>query len=415
MSNRAGRDTPMIIQHVEEACVRGRKIRRMDLIGIKQIMLALTVIGTTALTLLPRPSLAQVESGQADAVVSPRPPPGESGYMLQSREQLEQLTAPIALYPDSLVAQILAASTFPAQVVEADRWLTAHPDLKGDALARAVDQQRWDPSVKALAAFPSVLGNMDKNIDWTSSLGDSYYNQQEDVMSTIQAMRERAMQAGTLKTTDQQTVVAQDSTIVIQPTNPDTVFVPAYDPWLVYGSALAPWSGWYPYPGVWYSGPYLSFGLGFGMGPFSGFGWGWPNWGCNWHAHHHGVLYGNHPYHSRSTTFYNRNAYYRGGGARRIDSAVHSGRPGGRTDGHGVGGGHDVFNRPGGAVRPFGGSQRAMRGYGAPEQRHSGAFGGYGHGGVARSYSSHGRMSSGAIAHGGGRAGGGFGGGHGHR
>ena len=101
------------------------------------------------------------------------------------------LVAPIALYPDSLVAQILAASTFPEQVVEADRWVQAHPDLKGDALGQAVDQQPWDPSVKALAAFPSVLGNMDKNLSWTSSLGDAYYNQQQDVMDAVQVMRQQ--------------------------------------------------------------------------------------------------------------------------------------------------------------------------------------------------------------------------------
>ena len=104
------------------------------------------------------------------------------------------------------MAQILAASTFPEQVVEADRWVQAHPDLKGDALGQAVDQQPWDPSVKALTAFPSVLGNMDKNLSWTSSLGDAYYNQQQDVMDAVQVMRQRAQQAGNLKTTPQQTV-----------------------------------------------------------------------------------------------------------------------------------------------------------------------------------------------------------------
>jgi hypothetical protein len=107
---------------------------------------------------------------QAPAQAPSRPP-----YMEQTAEQLEQLAAPIALYPDSLVAQILAASTFPEQVVDADRWVQAHPDLKGEALAQAVDQLLWDPSVKALTAFPSVLGNMDKNLSWTSSLGDAYY------------------------------------------------------------------------------------------------------------------------------------------------------------------------------------------------------------------------------------------------
>ena len=134
-----------------------------------------------------------------------RPPP----YTQQTPEQLQQLVAPIALYPDSLVAQILAASTFPDQVVEADRWVQAHPGLQGDALGQAVDQQPWDPSVKALTAFPSVLGNMDKNLSWTSSLGDAYYNQQQDVMDAIQVMRQRAQEAGKLRTTPQQVVTAQ--------------------------------------------------------------------------------------------------------------------------------------------------------------------------------------------------------------
>ncbi|HLB88391.1 MAG TPA: DUF3300 domain-containing protein [Terriglobales bacterium] len=113
-------------------------------------------------------------------------------YIQETPEQLQQLVAPIALYPDSLVAQILAASTFPEHVVEADQWVHAHPDLKGEALAQAVDQQPWDPSVKALTAFPSVLGNMDKNLSWTSSLGDAYYNQEQDVMDAVQVRRQCA-------------------------------------------------------------------------------------------------------------------------------------------------------------------------------------------------------------------------------
>ena len=149
-------------------------------------------------------------SAHQDAPAPPQaaPPPTAQAppYTQQTPEQLQQLVAPIALYPDSLVAQILAASTFPEQVVEADRWVQAHPDLKGDALGQAVDQQPWDPSVKALTAFPSVLGNMDKNLSWTSSLGDAYYNQQQDVMDAVQVMRQRAERAGNLKTTPQQVV-----------------------------------------------------------------------------------------------------------------------------------------------------------------------------------------------------------------
>src|SRR5271163_3447620 len=141
-------------------------------------------------------------------------------YTQQTPEQLQQLVAPIALYPDSLVAQILAASTFPEQVVEADRWVQAHPDLKGDDLGQAADQQPWDPSVKALVAFPSVLGNMDKNLSWTSSLGDAYYNQEQDVMDAIQVMRRRAEQAGNLNSTSEQTVTTADSDIQIDAVDP---------------------------------------------------------------------------------------------------------------------------------------------------------------------------------------------------
>src|ERR1700733_6628609 len=165
------------------------------------------------------------------------PDPGQSApaYAQQTPEELQRLVAPIALYPDSLVAQILAASTFPEQVVEADRWVQANPDLKGADLGNAVDKEPWDPSVKALAAFPSVLGNMDKNLSWTSSLGDAYYNQQEDVMAAVQVMRRRAQAAGNLKTTPHLKVTDQDSDIDIEPADPDVVYVPAYDPWLIYG------------------------------------------------------------------------------------------------------------------------------------------------------------------------------------
>src|SRR5271154_3102846 len=211
---------------------------------------------------------AQDQDAQAPAQPSQAPP-----YTQQTADQLQQLVAPIALYPDSLVAQVLAASTFPAEIVEADRWVQANPNLKGDALAQAVDQQNWDPSVKALTAFPSVLANMDKNLSWTSSLGDAYYNQQNDVMDAVQVMRQKAQSSGNLQSTSQQTVQTQGSSIVIQPANPQIVYVPAYDPWVVYGGPIAPWPYWYNYPGIWYGGPYLSFGVGFGIGFYGGYGW----------------------------------------------------------------------------------------------------------------------------------------------
>jgi uncharacterized membrane protein YgcG len=320
-------------------------------------------------------------------------------YQTQSPEQLQQLVAPIALYPDSLVAQILAASTFPEQVVEADRWVQNHQDLKGEALGQAVDKEPWDPSVKALTAFPSVLGNMDKNLSWASSLGDAYYNQQQDVADAVQVMRQKAQQAGNLSSTPQQTVKTEGSTVIIEPAAPDVVYVPAYDPWVVYGPGIVAWPGWYPYPGIWFGGPSLFFGAGFGIGYFGGFGWGWGHWGYDWHNHY--ASFNHERYFSHSTTFYNRNAYYRGGrgGFRPQDRSFAS---------HG-----NVYNRPGASPRPFEGSNRAARGFAEPHGQsnvHSGAFSGYDHGGESRGYSARGSASFGG---GGGFHGGGGGGAHG--
>ncbi len=347
----------------------------------------------------------------------------EQQYAQQTPEQLQQLVAPIALYPDSLVAQILAASTFPDQVVEADRWVQAHPDLKGDALGQAVDQQPWDPSVKALTAFPSVLGNMDKNLSWTSSLGDAYYNQQEDMMDAVQVMRQRAQEAGNLTSTPQQTVTTQDSTIIIEPASPEVVYVPAYDPWVVYGGPIVAWPGWYPYPGIWYGGPYLSFGVGFGIGYFGGYGWGWHHWGSDWH--NRVVIHDHERYRSRSNTFYNRNNYYRGGDARggvnRDRGGYNGDRGGDRARGNegnrppngNTGGRGGDYNRPGPTTTPFNGNAQAARGYAEPRGQsgvRSGAFSNYDHGGQERSFSSRGSASfGGGGARGGGARGGGGG------
>jgi len=354
-------------------------------------VLSLGLLFATSAQNLPAYQDAQTPPSSQDQV----PPQGGQAppYAQQTPEQLQRLVAPIALYPDSLVAQVLAAATFPEQIVEADRWVQTHSDFKGDALGQAVDQQPWDPSVKALAAFPSVLGNMDKNLSWTSSLGDAYYNQQQDVMDAVQVMRQKAQASGNLKSTTQQNVTTEGSTVVIQPAEPDVVYVPAYDPWLVYGYPLVAWPGWYPYPGIWYDGPFLSFGVGFGIGWYGGFGWGWGNWGFDWHNHY--AVYNRGRYYSTSRTFYNRGNYYRGG------------RPGGP-------GGRGGFDRPGGGARPFNGDRQAARGYAQPRGQsgtRSGAFSGYDRGGETRSFSSRGSSSFGG---GGGFRGGGGGGGR-HR
>ncbi len=226
--------------------------------------------------------------------------PGQGTPM--TAQELQSIVAPIALYPDSLVAQILNAATFPDQIAVANYWLEQNKSLTGSALMKAVDGQSWDPSVKALTQFPSVLNNMAQNLTWTSQLGEAYHNQQADVMSAIQTLRAQAKAAGNLKSTPQMTVVQQSpQVIVIQPANPQVVYVPTYNPTIVYGTP-------YVVPG--YSTGdlvatgLLSFGAGIAVGALmSGgcCGWGWSSWNCNWYhggAYYHGYpYYGNNAWH----------------------------------------------------------------------------------------------------------------------
>ena len=268
-----------------------------------------------------------------------------------------------------------------------------HTDLKGQQLGQEVDQQPWDPSVKALTEFPSVLANMDKNLSWTSSLGDAYVNQQQDVMNAVQVMRDRAEKSGNLKTTSQEKVTNQGQTIVIEPANPQVVYVPEYDPWLVYGAPLVAWPGWYPYPGLYLTGPGIAFGFGFEPLFFGGFGWGWHNWGFDWH--HHNIIYNHNTYISRSRIFVNRNTFNRGRGG-----FNHAG---------GFRGSSGFYSRGEGGSRGFGGAS-APHGSFAPHAQpgtHSGAFSGFNHGGTARGFSSRGGSSFGGGFHGGGGHGGG--------
>jgi hypothetical protein len=221
-----------------------------------------------------------------------------------STAQLQQLVAPIALYPDSLVAQVLAASTYPAEVVEAQRWMTQHQGLTAQQRADEVNKLSWDPSIKSLIAFPSVLANMDKNLSWTSSLGQAYVQNPQEVMNTIQQLRQSAQNAGHLSSTSQETVTTQGQDIVIQPVDPEVVYVPEYDPWLVYGPPLVAWPGWYGYPGLYLGTPGIFFGVGIGIGAFAAFGWGWHHWGFDWA--HRAVMFNHHTFISRSRTVIDR-------------------------------------------------------------------------------------------------------------
>jgi len=201
-----------------------------------------------------------------------------------SAEELQQLVAPIALYPDALVAQVLGAATFPDEIADAASWLQQHSSLTGKNLVKAVDGQPWDPSVKALTQFPTVMGNLGKNLSWTSALGEAYHTQSAEVMAAVQVLRAKALAAGNLKSGSQIKVVTESpQVIVIQPANPQVVYVPMYNPAVVYG---------YPYVTPGYStatvvaAAAIAFGVGIAVGAMMSGGatWGYSYWNCNWHS-----------------------------------------------------------------------------------------------------------------------------------
>src|SRR5579875_969107 len=237
------------------------------------------------------------------------PPP--QAYNPLSPEQLDRLVAPIALYPDSLVAQILAASTYPNEIVDADNFLRANRGLPPDELGNMADQMNWDPSVKSLIAFPSVLDNLNDNMGWTSQLGDAYYNQPQDVMNAVQDMRARAYAAGTLRSGPQLVVNYNPGDIIIAPANPDVYYVPWYNPWVVYGAPIVAWGGYYPPPrpvGFFVAaGVAFGFGIGIAVATWNHWGWGCHHWGMGWRDRT--IVYQRNVYISRSVTVINYGYY----------------------------------------------------------------------------------------------------------
>ena len=217
-------------------------------------------------------------------------------------EQLEQLVAPIALYPDALVAQILTASTYPEQVKFANEWRQSQRNASPGDIAAGADAQAWDPSLKALTAFPQVLEQMARNLQWTGDLGNAYYNQPQDVLGAVQVMRQRARTAGNLESTPQETVNYDQGNIELEPPNPDVVYVPSYDPWSVYGRSVSPYPGFSLVGelGQFFGSSPVSYGLGMVMTAFGQTPWGWLGWGLNWLSQ--SVLFGNHEYYSHSNT-----------------------------------------------------------------------------------------------------------------
>ena len=402
-------------------------------------------------TILALTSITQVAISQTSSSVASTIPTAAPSLTLAplSADKLDALVAPIALYPDSLVAQILAAATNPEDVATAEQWLKQNNSLSGSMLVSAIDEQPWDPSTKALTQFPSVLADLATNLPWTSSLGEAFSRQQSDVMSAVQRMRAKAKAAGTLTSTSQVKVVQQNpSTIVIQPASSQTIYVPQYNPALVYGAPIV-----VPYytPPVVVASPVLAWGQGITVNVGWGGGWGgWGAWNCNWGGG--GVFYNNnvwinnntynnyHPwgpgwgphgpygpngpggggYHPIGPIGPGGGGYHpsgpNGGGGQPNGPGGGGYRPSGPGGGGQQGGGSNSFHPGGGGYQPQGGSANGGRSGGFNGgDRNSNGFGG----GGQRSYMSgngmndraagmRGRSSMGRGGWGGGR---GFGGG----
>ena len=383
------------------------------------------VISFILVTVPPQCAYGYQDSGSAPANGSGSPTEGAP----RSASELQALVAPIALYPDALVAQLLSASTFPDQVAIANYWLQQNKNLTGSSLMQAVDKQTWDPSVKALTQFPSVLSNMATNLTWASSLGEAYHDQSADVMTAVQTLRAQAKAKGNLNSNQQIKVVEQSpQTIVIQSANPQVVYVPQYDPAVIYG---------YPYVVPSYVAPaystgdlvaasVLSFGAGIAVGAMmSGgcCGWGYSSWNCGWHGtaviYHGGGYYGNSAWHG---------GYYNGGYHNSYgynNSYNHNGNNynnyhGGNTYNKNVSGNTVNVNRQSAqnfnADRSSGSNSWAHDNSGAGKSNafsgmdgHSGGFGGSG-GWSSRADSGRGWGSMRSSGFGGGRFGGGGGG-----
>jgi hypothetical protein len=249
----------------------------------------------------------------------PSPPSAQAASPLEQPakippDQLDSLVAPIALYPDPMLAQTLAASTYPLELIQLQQWLARNSGLKDKALADAVIKQPWDPSIQALAALPEVVKRLADDIQWTTDLGNAFLAQQSDVLDAVQRMRKRAQDTGNLKSTEQQKVetkvIESKSVIVVEQADPQVVYVPSYDPVVVYGAPVYPYPPiYYPPAGYYAAGIAISFGVGMMMGAAWGGGWGW---GCGWG--------GNNNININNNNNFNRNSNIGGGNRNNIGS-----------------------------------------------------------------------------------------------
>src|SRR5271168_1060691 len=230
-------------------------------------------------------------------------------------DQLDSLVAPVALYPDPLLAQVLAASTYPLEIIQLQQWMTANPGLKDKALADAVAKQNWDPSVQGLAGLPDVVKRLADDVKWTTDLGNAFLAQQNDVMDAVQRMRAKAQGQGNLKSSEQVKVETQTveskQVIVIQQSNPQIVYVPSYNPVVVYGPPVYPYPPiYYPPPGAYVAGMAISFGVGVAMGAMWSGGWGY---NCGWHGGNNNITINN-------NNNFNRNTNINGGNRNNINN-----------------------------------------------------------------------------------------------
>src|SRR6201984_2762303 len=264
------------------------------------------------LILLPGDTLAYISSPSQQAAPST---PNQASKI--PSDQLDSLVAPIALYPDPLLAQAVAASTYPLEIIQLRQWLEKNKGLKDKALADAVAKEPLDPSVQALAALPDVVKRLADDIQWTTDLGNAFLAQQSDVMEAAQRMRKKAQEKGNLKSTEQQkvetTVVNSQPVIVIEQANPQVVYVPSYNPTVVYGPPVYPYPPiTYPPPGYYAAGMAISFGVGVAMGAMWSGGWGY---GCGWGGNNDVTINRNNSFNRNvNASGGNRAANVRGGG-----------------------------------------------------------------------------------------------------
>jgi Protein of unknown function (DUF3300) len=316
--------------------------------------------------------------------------PGYAQAQGMNAEQLEQLVAPIALYPDALLAQILAASTYPAQIAAADQWLRGMGNAPPEQVAAAANAQTgWDPSVKALTAYPQVLSMMNQNLQWTTSLGNAYYNQPQDLLQTVQVLRQRAESAGNLQSSPQEGVTNNQGYIALAPPNPEVVNVPTYDPWAVYGQPITPYPDYSPLDAFGsVVGAGLQYGLSFAVSPFLSTPFGLLSWGLDWLGS--AILFNHDPWCSNSYSVadwgfpHGGPRAFRGGEyARYGDRNGHGWNSNGNQQGFNRGGGRYPVARPG---QGFVGSNRYgdNRGTNFPTARPGQSFQGREWGGTTR-------------------------------